>query len=66
MNQKRNGCHDHPPFKPYYLPTGAPDTPEYRIPHVMTRDCQYQHTDLGKADPKCQGCKHRDASGGRE
>jgi len=57
---KKNGCFDRPPYKPYYLPTGAPDLPEYRIPHVMTNDCQYRHTDLGKSDPACEGCKHRE------
>lgn len=58
---KPNGCHDHPPYRDYYLPTGAPDIPQYRIPHVLTRDCQYRHTELGKADPKCTDCKHKTA-----
>ena len=53
------GCYSHPPYRAYYLPTGAPDTPAYRIPHVLTRDCQYTHTDLGQADAGCVGCKHR-------
>lgn len=53
------GCHDRAPFAPHHLPTGAPDTPQYRIPHVFTRDCRYRHTALGKADAKCSGCKHR-------
>ncbi|MDF3019353.1 MAG: hypothetical protein K0Q92_656 [Steroidobacteraceae bacterium] len=25
----------------------------------MTKDCQYTHTKLGQADPKCEGCKWR-------
>ena len=29
------------------------------IPDEMTKDCQYRHTDLGKADQKCEGCKWR-------
>lgn len=29
------------------------------IPDNMTKDCQYRHTDLGKADQKCEGCKWR-------
>lgn len=29
------------------------------IPDEMTKDCQYRHTDLGKADKKCEGCKWR-------
>ena len=55
MNQSRNGCHNRAPFKPHYFATGS-DKP---IPHVMTTDCQYRHTDLGKADPKCTDCKHK-------
>ena len=58
------GCHDRAPFAPHYLPTGAPDTPEYRIPHVFTQDCQYRHTELGKADPGCTGCKHKEENHG--
>lgn len=56
------GCHNRAPFRPYYLPTGAPDTEQYRIPHVFTRECQYRHTALGKADPKCAGCEHKHQS----
>ena len=58
----KNGCFDRPPFKPHYLPTGAPDTMEYRIPHVFTQDCQYRNTDRGKTDPGCTGCKHKEPS----
>lgn len=29
------------------------------IPDEMTKTCQYRHTDLGKADKKCEGCKWR-------
>lgn len=29
------------------------------IPDEMTKTCQYRHTDLGKADQKCEGCKWR-------
>lgn len=58
----RYGCWGRPPFAPYYLPTGAPDTPHYRIPHVFTRDCRYRLTELGKADAKCDGCKHANSS----
>jgi hypothetical protein len=25
----------------------------------MAESCQYTHTDLGQADERCQGCKHR-------
>jgi len=53
----KNGCFDRPPFKPHYLPTGAPDTMEYRIPHVFTQDCQYSLSDLGSLDDKCSHCQ---------
>lgn len=53
------GCHNRAPFRPYHLPTGAENTPKARIPHVLTTDCQYRHTELGKADIKCTNCKHR-------
>lgn len=59
MTTARNGCFDHPPYPDYYLPTGAPDTLEYRIEHVLTRDCQFRRSELGKNDQKCDGCKHR-------
>ena len=29
------------------------------IPDHMSKLCNYTHTDLGKADAKCEGCKHR-------
>lgn len=30
-----------------------------RIPDEMSKDCQYTKSDLGQADAKCDGCKHR-------
>ena len=27
------------------------------IPDEMTKDCQYRKTELGKVDPKCEGCR---------
>lgn len=33
------------------------------IPDPMTKDCQYTHTELGQADPKCAGCKWRASKG---
>lgn len=29
------------------------------VRHRMTRDCQYTHDVLGRADPQCVGCRHR-------
>lgn len=59
---KTYGCHNRAPFKPFHLPTGAENDRKHRIPHVMTTACQYRHTELGKTDPKCTDCKHREAS----
>ena len=28
-------------------------------PAVMAKDCRYTHTELGQADARCGGCKHR-------
>lgn len=33
------------------------------IADPMTKDCQYTHTRLGQADPKCAGCKWRASTG---
>jgi len=57
---KPYGCHDRAPFAPHYLPTGAPDTQEYRIPHVWGQSCEYRHSNLGKTDPGCTNCKHKE------
>lgn len=57
------GCHDRADYKPYHLPTGADNLRKYRIAHVMTKDCQYTLTDLGKVDPKCDNCTHKKESG---
>lgn len=29
------------------------------VPFRMNFECQYRKTDLGKADARCDGCKHR-------
>jgi len=29
------------------------------IPDPMTKDCQYTHSDLGHADARCAGCRHK-------
>jgi hypothetical protein len=49
------GCHNREHFKPFHYPTGG----DKKIPHVMTQDCQYRKTELGKNDPKCNDCKHK-------
>lgn len=55
----KNGCFDRPPYK---------QTTELRDHHGrlvaswpfrMAEACQYTHTELGAADQRCEGCKHR-------
>ena len=29
------------------------------VPFVMAKDCNFTHTDLGKEDQRCNGCKWR-------
>lgn len=62
MTTARYGCWNRNPYRDYHIPTGAENLRKYRIPHVMTRDCQYRLTELGKSDAKCVGCKHKEES----
>ena len=55
MSSQTYGCHNRAPFQPKYrAANGEP------VQHKMTTDCQYRHTELGKADPKCAGCRWRE------
>jgi hypothetical protein len=60
------GCHNRPPFKrSHFVQDGWWADGVQRIPKLstapfrMAEDCQYTLTDLGQADERCQGCKHR-------
>lgn len=61
------GCHNRPPLKDSavvqsgWLRLGhhAEARRTVAVPDEMSKECQYTHTDLGQADPKCSGCKHR-------
>ena len=55
MSAAKYGCWQRHPYAYVYYPTGGSKP----IPHVLSRDCQYRHTALGKADPKCLGCVWR-------
>lgn len=61
-----NGCHNRPEFRPAtvvqdgWFMDGVTRVPRMvSVPFRMAPDCQYRHTDLGKADPACEGCRHR-------
>lgn len=49
------GCHNRPPFRPVV------QSQQYGVtfPFTMNPNCQYIHTDLGRVDPRCEGCKHK-------
>lgn len=56
-----NGCHNRAPFRRANIvqdgwrPNGNRNT--ITIANHMARDCQYTHTELGKLDKGCDGCK---------
>lgn len=55
----KNGCHNRKPFITTvssisgYVPEGT-ERPSW--PNVMSMDCEYQKSELGKADKSCAGC----------
>ena len=63
------GCHNRSDYAPYHMAqdgytSSKPDSDSrlpkmVKVPHVMTRDCQYTLTELGKVDSKCNHCKHK-------
>ena len=64
----RYGCHNRAPFREFYAVQdgwyldgtrlNATRTPRMKTtPFVLARDCQYTLSDLGRQDPKCEGCK---------
>lgn len=63
---KPYGCHNRAEFRAvqpmqagWYL-DGRTRTPLITaVPFRMNPACQYTHTDLGQADPRCQGCRWR-------
>jgi hypothetical protein len=63
-----NGCHNREPLRDYVVvqdgwnndpTTQTRSARMVMIKDPMTKDCQYTLSDLGKADPKCAGCKWR-------
>ena len=58
--QKVNGCHNRAPYKQtLQVQDGWVDGKRnmVTIPFAMSNDCQYRHTELGKADVACNGCR---------
>ena len=56
------GCHNRPPLgEPRMVPginKHGRDCYEL-VPHAMTRECQYTHSQAGRVDPQCEGCRWR-------
>ncbi len=66
MSARRYGCHNRPAYRTV-MPAqngwwldGTTRTPRLvPVPFRMAPACQYTHTELGQADERCAGCKHR-------
>ena len=52
-------CHNRPPFKTETVLQDHHGRVVSQWPAVMAKDCRYTHTELGKADARCDGCKHK-------
>jgi len=56
-----NGCHNHAPYKDsfggYAVDSKTSEIKFFKVPNQNTKECQYQHTELGKADKGCEQCK---------
>ena len=53
------GCHNRPPYIPVIELHDHHGALVSAWPHVMAKDCQFTHTDLGTVDARCVGCKHK-------
>lgn len=57
---KRYQCFDRQPYTKLYKAQDGwvNGRPLYRyVEFRMSPDCNYRHTDLGKQDQRCEGCK---------
>ena len=67
---RKYGCFDRAPFKEtmpvqdgyYKHQDGWTVTPRIvKSPFKMAKTCQFALTELGRVDPLCDGCKHKEA-----
>ena len=59
---KRYGCHNRAPYPLTVVVQERDDSrrqPEISYPHVMAKDCQFTLSELGRVDPRCDGCSWR-------
>ena len=68
MTQNPYACFNRPPFRTSlkvqdgYWYENLQRIPKLTsVPFRMNFECQYTHTELGKTDKGCDGCKHRKA-----
>jgi hypothetical protein len=58
------GCYNRAPFKPEQVLHGRDSQDGTRIivkvPFRNSLTCNYTHTELGRCDPGCEGCKHKE------
>lgn len=59
------GCFNRPPFVPVIELHDCRGVLVSAWPHVMAKDCQFTHSDLGAVDARCEGCKHKAAGEAR-
>lgn len=52
-------CHNRPPFKQSTKLLDHHGRVVSSWPFRMEQDCRYTHTELGQADQRCDGCKHK-------
>lgn len=63
---KPYACHNRPPYRSSnpmqagWFMDGVSRTPRMvAVPFRMSPLCNYTHTELGQADERCTGCRHR-------
>lgn len=61
-------CHNREPYgQTVRMQDGWLEGGPYRVaemkdvPFRMNPNCQYRYTELGKADKRCDGCKHKES-----
>ncbi len=70
MQDKKHGCHNRAPYKSEVIVQDGWAYAQHEdvmsripvmkaIPFTMTTDCNYTHTELGRTDKCCAGCKWR-------
>ena len=52
-------CHNRPPFRQTVELRNERGEVVTSFPFRMAPDCRYTHTELGQADARCDGCKHK-------